>query len=158
MDQENQPEESKSQEKNNTVDLKAHAKGLSNPQTLAMLIVLALLLGLGLWRINKVNAPEPLPSGQEVVMPSSSQVSETPVISYEGVEGQTALEILKATHEVSLQSFGDLGDFVQSIDGLAGDKDHFWAFYVNGKQSAVGASDYSTKAGDQIEWKFERIN
>ena len=32
----------------------------------------------------------------------------------------------------------------------------FWAFYINGKMSNVGAGSYKLKDGDKIEWKIER--
>jgi hypothetical protein len=33
----------------------------------------------------------------------------------------------------------------------------FWALYVNGKQSEVGAGVYVTKNDDVIEWRLEEI-
>lgn len=83
---------------------------------------------------------------------------ETAGIKYQGVEGQNALELLKASHQVETKSFGDAGEFVTSIDGVAPNAStHFWAFYVNGSQAQVGAGSYVTKSGDLIEWKLEEI-
>ena len=72
--------------------------------------------------------------------------------------GQTALEVLDATHQITTQDYGSMGKFVLSIDGVAPDNKHFWAFYVNGKQSNVGASFYKLLANDKIEWKLEAIS
>jgi len=85
------------------------------------------------------------------------QVAQTCEISYAGVEGETALALLKAAHQVETQSFGDLGEFVQSIDGIQPGATHFWAFYVNGEKAQVGASSYQTKSGETITWKLEAI-
>lgn len=78
-------------------------------------------------------------------------------ISYLGFEGKTALALLKLVGHVETKNFGELGDMVTAIDGIAADEKHFWALYVNGDQSQVGASQYVTKTGDKIEWKYEII-
>lgn len=136
---------------------------LASPKNIAGLAVIALVLAFGLWRINtpKVTAPVEQPvvtrGDQSLAMPESTPEAGVETVSYQGVEGQTALELLKASHEVEVQSFGDLGEFVNSIDGVAGDADHYWSFYLNGEPATVGAGTYATKPGDVIEWKFEEI-
>jgi hypothetical protein len=77
-------------------------------------------------------------------------------ISYVGLEGKNALELLKAGHQVDTQKFS-FGEMVQSIDGVKAPATDFWAFYVNGKQADVGAGDYQTKTGDTLSWKLVRI-
>jgi len=72
-------------------------------------------------------------------------------------EGQTALEVLKSTHKITTQKFGDIGEFVENIDGVKPDAKHFWAFYVNGKSSNIGAGSYKLKNSDTVEWKLEEI-
>jgi hypothetical protein len=79
------------------------------------------------------------------------------VFSYKASEHKNALDMLKASHEVKTKSFGDAGEFVESIDGTAPDAKHFWAFYVNGQSSNVGAGSYELKDGDAISWKLEEI-
>jgi uncharacterized protein YxeA len=78
-------------------------------------------------------------------------------VTYKGVEGKNALELLKASHKVETKTYEGMGELVTSIDGVTPDSKHFWAFYVNGQQSQVGASSYTTKATDNIEWKLEEI-
>lgn len=78
-------------------------------------------------------------------------------ISYLGFEGKTALALLKLVGHVETKNFGELGDMVTAIDGIAGNEKHFWGFYVNGKLSDTGAASYQTKTGDRIEWKYETI-
>lgn len=72
-------------------------------------------------------------------------------------EGQTALDLLKATHQVEVKSYS-FGDMVTGIDGNKSDAKHFWEFFVNGKSSNVGAGSYQLKDGDKIEWKLSEIN
>lgn len=79
------------------------------------------------------------------------------VITYQGVDGKNALEILKATHKVELKSYS-FGDMVISIDGIAPNPStHFWSMYVNGEMSQVGASQYQTKSTDTIKWQLDEI-
>lgn len=77
-------------------------------------------------------------------------------ISYQGVEGKNALELLKSSHEVETQKFS-FGEMVQSIDGVKAPATDFWGFYVNGKLSDIGAGDYQTKNGDTLSWKLVKI-
>lgn len=76
--------------------------------------------------------------------------------SYFGQEGRSALELLKDRYRVETKEYG-FGEMVQSINGVAADKDHFWAFYINGEMAQVGAGEYSTSNGELIEWKLEEI-
>ena len=99
--------------------------------------------------------PATLGEVKEQAQPQQQEISASSV-SYQGVEGQNAFELLKASHQVEFTHY-DFGDFVTSINGVAADEDHFWSFYINGAQSQVGASAYVTKSSDLIEWKLEEI-
>lgn len=78
---------------------------------------------------------------------------------YQTPSGENAMQLLKSIHQVKIKDFGPgLGEFAESIDGIMPAKDQFWAFYVNGKSSDVGASSYTLRDGDKIEWKLEKIN
>ena len=65
--------------------------------------------------------------------------------------------LLKTTHQVQTKEYAGIGEFVESIDGIKPDSNHFWAFYVNGKSFDVGASSYKPQNGDKIEWKLVKI-
>lgn len=71
--------------------------------------------------------------------------------------GENAVDLLKRDHKAETREYSGLGEFVISIDGIKPDNKHFWAFYVNGKSSNVGAGSYKPKNGDKIEWKLEQI-
>ncbi|MBI4948050.1 DUF4430 domain-containing protein [Candidatus Berkelbacteria bacterium] len=76
-------------------------------------------------------------------------------VCYSGVEGKTALEILKANEKVETQSTS-YGDFVTTInDRKADSTKEFWGFYVNGKLAAEGAGTYKTKDSDVVVWKID---
>lgn len=94
--------------------------------------------------------------------PKTSQTAQTKKadssdISYQGIEGQSALALLKQSYKVETKEYSGLGEMVTSINGQAADSQHFWAFYVNGKQSQEGAGSYMTKTGDKIAWKLEKV-
>ncbi len=78
------------------------------------------------------------------------------VISYQGQEGKNALELLLAAHRVDVKHYS-FGDLVTGIDGITPDAQHFWAMYVNGQFSQVGASAYATKSSDTIKWQIDTV-
>lgn len=85
---------------------------------------------------------------------SASQAASPSAVTVQGVAGQTALATLKASHKVETKTYTGLGEYVVSIDGVAGDATHYWSFNVNGKSSDVGAGSYTAKAGDSLEFVY----
>lgn len=104
---------------------------------------------------NSAAKPEQANNAPATTQDQAQTKSES--ISYKGVEGKTALELLKAQYQVETQNYEGVGEFVKSINGVTPSKDQFWAFYVNGVSSNVGAGQYQSKADDQIEWKLDTI-
>lgn len=106
---------------------------------------------------NQANKVQP----QQSAAPQQQQQQDaTPVdkpVEYKGAEGKNALELLKQSHKVETKSYEGLGELVTSIDGVSAASNQFWALYINGQQSQVGASAYMTKDGDTIVWKHEEI-
>ncbi len=126
---------------------------LKQAKKLEIFIIVAIIAVLGIvYALTKEPVRAPTVENQE-----SQQQVPASTISYRGADGRNALELLKSHHQVETQEFSGLGEFVISIDGIAPDSQHFWAFYVDGKQAQVGASAYVTKDGEQIEWKLEKI-
>lgn len=85
--------------------------------------------------------------------PAVQQVKQD-AISYEGQVGKTAMELLKANYTVQTKE-STYGEFVVAIEGMEGNGPKYWLFYVDDKQSEVGASAYTTKDGEKIEWRLE---
>ena len=96
------------------------------------------------------NQPEPTPK-------VSVEQRVDKEIAYQGVEGKTALELLKSKYKVETEEFPGVGEMVKSIDGKAATDKQFWGFYVNGEMAQVGAGEYQTKPSDKITWKLEDI-
>jgi hypothetical protein len=68
-------------------------------------------------------------------------------------EGDTVMRFLEKTHDVKT-SFG--GGFVDSIDGVKGDKAGRadWFYYVNGIEAGKGAADFGLSPGDRVQWDY----
>lgn len=100
--------------------------------------------------------------GLYLIIPQEQKAAETvtqtevQTVTYQGVEGKNALDLLKASQKVETKSF-DFGEMVVSINGRAADKNEYWAFYINGQPAQVGAGDYQTKSTDTISWRIETI-
>ncbi len=54
------------------------------------------------------------------------------------------------------RDYPSLGFFVDSINGRKTEKSYNWILYINGKLSNTGASQTTLKAGDAIEWRYEK--
>ena len=63
------------------------------------------------------------------------------------------MRFLQKTHEVET-SFG--GGFVDSIDGVKGDKGarSDWFYFVNGIEAGRGAADFELSPGDRVQWDY----
>jgi hypothetical protein len=120
---------------------------------IAALVVLVGLTGLVLSKQLGNNAQKSSPPAAQVQQ-KPKPASQT-TISYDGVEGKTALELLKTKATVVTKQ-SSFGEYVDSINGVTGGTNgKYWAFYINGQMSQVGAGAYQTKTGDKITWKFE---
>jgi len=118
--------------------------GLPTSTWSSLVIVLATaILAFGLFLVFRTPAVAP------------TTTSQTQEVSYKGVEGKTALELLKTNATVETQNYEGIGEMVTSINGIASTNDHFWIYYVNGEQGQVGAGTYVTKSTDQISWRYE---
>jgi len=51
-----------------------------------------------------------------------------------------------------------MGKFIESINGVEGNQDKSWIYYVNDKEAQVGVSNYKIKPGDIVSWKYEKAN
>jgi hypothetical protein len=84
--------------------------------------------------------------------PTQAQ-NERTVIAYEGEDGKTALELLKARARVRTNA-SYMGELVEEINGVNNGNGYYLIYYVNGVKAKVGAGSYITKNGDKIEWKL----
>lgn len=119
-----------------------------NPKKLLLTSVIALsLLGAGCSLTQTVNLN--LSRVKNSNTAANANVAKT--VSYTGQTGKNALDLLTSGHQVDASAQG----FVNGIDGIKPGDHQYWAFYINGKLSDVGAKDYQSKTSDSIEWKLE---
>lgn len=121
---------------------------------------------------NKVNVPQTqTPSNPAAHAPAPTAVAtQTPNITLV-VEGHSyttfapagatvldAMRTLASTSDFTFtgRDYPSLGFFVESINGQKAEAKHTWILYVNGKLSGTGASQTTLKAGDSVEWKYEK--
>lgn len=88
--------------------------------------------------------------------PSANTVQQTPeTITYQGQDGKTVLELLKATHQVETIDQGSAGTYIKSIDGVAQSGNSYWLYYVDGQIGEVGVDKATTTNGQIIQWRYE---
>lgn len=64
----------------------------------------------------------------------------------------------KNKFEIKYNNNYSFGVFIESIAGIKnGDGNKYWQYYVNSKLGDVAADKKEIKAGDVVEWKFERV-
>ena len=51
-----------------------------------------------------------------------------------------------------------MGKFIETINGVKGNGDQNWIYYVNNKEAQVGVSNYKINPGDIVSWKYEKSN
>lgn len=86
---------------------------------------------------------------------------EAKVFNLEFKEGMTAFDSLKqktAEKGLKLETKAyDIGILIENIGGVKnGENGKYWMYYVNGKSAAVASDKYQLKAGDKVEFKFEK--
>ena len=75
------------------------------------------------------------------------------VLAYNGEDGRTALELLKARARVRT-STSDLGELVEEINGVRSGEGYNLIYFVNGTMAKTGAANYVSRTADRIEWKL----
>jgi hypothetical protein len=76
-------------------------------------------------------------------------------------EGMTAFDLLKEgavelNLDLTVKSY-DIGVFIEAIGQKKnGDGGKYWMYYVNGELAPVAADKKELKAGDKVEFKFEK--
>ena len=125
------------------------------------IILFFFVLGASLYLYKQQQAaivPPAEPSPTPVVTETTQKNTAAQLILTATQSGQTALEILEAKAEIETKDYGDAGVFVTSIDGIAGDNKHYWAFYVNDEFAQQGVSQTILESGDIIKFVYEEID
>ncbi len=86
--------------------------------------------------------------------PSDAQPTTIEVTAWE--DGQTALALLESVATVQKKEYG-FGVFVDGINGLLGNQDNYWAFYVNNEYAQRGADQTTLNTGDVVKFVYEPV-
>ncbi len=106
-------------------------------------------------QISQENQQEsqPIPAG-------STEIPTSPKTEYSftaAEDEQLALDLIVSQATIETADYGTAGKFVTSINGLAGNNQNYWAFYVNGEYAQKGASQTILKKGDIIKFTYEAV-
>lgn len=76
------------------------------------------------------------------------------------VEAKTAYEALQAAAEnrgwlIQVKNY-DFGSLVESINDQKNTSDKAWIYFINGQAATQAADKQELKAGDVVEWKYEK--
>lgn len=90
---------------------------------------------------------------------SDGIIRTSPEISWK--EGESVYDALKlfaeqAAIDLKVKDYGgDMGVFVEAIDGKQDPKKKaWWQYWVNNEYGKIGSSSYKLKAGDVVMWKL----
>lgn len=74
---------------------------------------------------------------------------------FEALKSHTEKNKIELTYNYN---FPKLGVLVDSINGVkSGTDGKYWQYYVNDKLGEVAADKKEVKAGDNVEWRFEKV-
>ncbi len=127
----------------------------NNNNTIRYILVALIVILLSWAVIAKKNNPVSEPEVRDDAAKIENLEPEVEVISYAGVDGKNALELLKENYQTDTTVSDGVGEFVTAIENQAAGENQFWALYLNGKMATVGASELETKNGDIVEWNLE---
>lgn len=106
---------------------------------------------------KETTSTEQVQSQVEITIDYAGEVekdTEAKSINFE--ESDTAWDVLQSVvgiDNIEFQDYGgDLGIFVQGINGVKPSGNKFWLFKVNGKGAEVGISSYKVQDGDRLEF------
>ena len=122
-------------------------------QTLACILGAATLAVVGCGDAETSRQPDAKPASAKTAGDPKVDPDAT-TITYEGEDGETALELLEEHgYDVEVET-SSLGDYVTAIGEVEVTKSEYWSYEVDGRMPNVGADQYETKDGQQVEWRY----
>ncbi|MFW9962636.1 MAG: DUF4430 domain-containing protein [Candidatus Sifarchaeia archaeon] len=76
---------------------------------------------------------------------------------YNDLNGSTVLEVTSSVLEIEVQWFGPLA-YIKGIEGLIGEGEYGWQYWVNGEFASTAVNLYSLEDGDTVAWVFSSPN
>lgn len=75
------------------------------------------------------------------------------IVQFTNLNGSTVLEVTSALLDVQVQWYGPIA-YIRSIEGITGEGQYGWEYWVNGEFASVGVNLYFLEDGDSIEWVY----
>ena len=132
-----------------------------NKKIISITFVSLILLGLLFYILQKIPVKETVPVAENIK--TNKVVLEIGGQKYENeIEEETNvydfMSKLRQEGKISFteKNYIGMGKFIETINGIKGDGDQNWIYYVNGKKALVGVSNYKIKSGDIVSWKYEK--
>ena len=72
---------------------------------------------------------------------------------YNDLNGSTVLEVTSSVLEIDVQWFGALA-YVRGIEGLVGEGEYGWQFWVTGEFASVAVNQYMLHDNDTVSWVY----
>lgn len=119
------------------------------------------ILAVGVYFYNqqsKVVVPTSEPEITPIATETAQPETNSQLVLTATQNGQTALELLEAEAVIETKDYGEAGMFVTSINGLAGDNEHYWGFYINDEYAQQGVSQTILNNGDIVKFVYEEIS
>ncbi|MFW9974221.1 MAG: DUF4430 domain-containing protein, partial [Candidatus Thorarchaeota archaeon] len=72
---------------------------------------------------------------------------------FNNLNGSTVLDVTASALEIDVQWFGPLA-YIKGIEGLVGEGEYGWQYWVNGDFASIAVNLYSLEDGDIVAWVF----
>lgn len=144
---------------------------MKETKSIIIALVLAAVLTAGFFCLRAKNTIPPLPektgeaeeaAAGNVFLTISFSGQSTSSLEIAAQDKLTAFDVLQKAAEalglgLETKDYGEMGVLVEKLgDKKNGDSGNYWMYYVNGKLAPVAANKQEVKAGDRVEWRFEK--
>ncbi len=131
-----------------------------------IIIYLLLVIVAGTFIFTKLTFKTDVPEAKNV-LPAQTQNQEITVIVNFGDDEKTVQVVAGDAYSALIEAgkrlgfeiktkHYDFGDLVETIGDKTNSTDKAWIYYVNGISGDVAADKKAVKAGDKVEWKYEK--
>jgi len=126
-------------------------KPLSRNRSKLILAVILIVVG--------ILSNPPLVQGKSEVVVAAEDITLTidfgngTIREFNDLNGSTVLEVTSSVLEIEVRWFGPLA-YIKSIEGLAGEGEYGWEYWVNDEFASIAVNLYSLEDGDTVSWVF----
>ncbi|MFH1240444.1 MAG: DUF4430 domain-containing protein [Candidatus Diapherotrites archaeon] len=133
-----------------------------NRNTIVIVLLLGILLMSGCID-NTTEYPTNTPSGTTDFVSVKFIIekdNENVIVKTVQIEkGKTGLDAMQASGiEFASTTYDGMGTFIDSIMGVSGDAQYYWALYVDGKYAEASLDNYTLNNDIELKWVYEKID